>query len=660
MFAGQCCKSHEKLIERKAPDNSNTRTLRYLPASIVVLLIVAAEVIGGRMLCGAVATTRPSDPFAGKIKPLVADYCGRCHGDEKQKGDLNLTRFDSISKVTAEKSVWATVAERIEAGEMPPGKSKQLSSADRDALLNWVHSIVDEKLDPNHLTQDQLRTYLGGHVEGRRLSRTEYSNTIRDLIGLDVNPAEAIPADGSGGEGFDNDGDTLFVTDMLVEKYLDAARKVADAVMSDTLIRRRLGFEDSTRAPFRASLAAFARRAFRRPVDQAEIDRLMSPYDNAVSRGESSAAAAKLSLEAILISPHFLFLSDPQPRSGGLYRIDDYTLASRLSYFLWSTMPDETLFQLAAQNRLHEPQVLRQQLRRMIADRKSFALAENFTTQWLSLDELGYTITPGRLRFPEWNRELGQDEVREPILLLNNILREDRSLLELIDCSYTFANERLAKLYGIMGVSGNEMRRVTLKPDAHRGGLLTMAAVLTTTSFPIRTSPVLRGKWVMGKLLGTKVPPPPPTTPLLPKSDKVVNGKTFRQQLEVHRADPQCASCHKVMDQLGFGLDNFDAIGRWRTQIDGKPIDSSGVLPDGTKFNGPEELKRTMLKNKDQFLRTLARKMMGYALGRGVNPLDQTTVDDAVTAMKKDGFKPSTLIETIVMSRSFQYRYAEK
>jgi hypothetical protein len=598
--------------------------------------------------------------FDTKIKPLLSEYCGRCHGPDKQKGDLNLMRFDSPQKAIAEQDVWATVAERVEAGEMPPEKSKQPTAAERDTLLAWVHSFADEKVDPAHLTVEQERHFFRGHAMGRRLNRTEYANTVRDLIGIDAHPADALPADGSGGEGFDNDGDALFVSDLLLENYLDAARKIADAVIADEPTRLRLGFTDASRATVKTAIANLARRAFRRPVTDAEIERLLRPFDNAANRGETNLDAMKLPIAAVFVSPNFLFLSERQPAMQGLYRIDDYALASKLSYFLWSSMPDEELFTLAAQNRLHEPEVLKAQLRRMIASPKSIALAENFAGQWLGLDELGVSSTPGRRKFPEWNDQLKEDEKREVVLFFDAIVRQDRSLLELLDCNSTYLNEGLAKLYNIPGVTGDQFRRVTLSADSHRGGVLGMAAILTTTSFPLRTSPVLRGRWVMQNLLGSKVPPPPPNTPFLPKNDAVKNGLTFRQQLEKHRSNPACASCHAKMDPLGFGLDNFDPIGRWRSEIDGKPVDASGELPGGISFTGPEQLKQLLLKRKTEFLRTLSRKMMGYALGRGVNPLDLCTVQEAVDAMQQDGCKPSALLEKIVLSRSFQYRYAEK
>lgn len=598
--------------------------------------------------------------FDATIKPVVAEYCGKCHGPDKQKGDLDLMRFDSPQKAVAEKDVWATVAERIEAGEMPPSKSKQPTAEERDALLAWVHSFTDEKVDPAHLTAEQERHYFRGHAMGRRLNRTEYANTVRDLIGIDAKVADALPADGSGGEGFDNDGDALFVSDLLLEKYLDSARKIADAVVGDEATRRRLGFTDASRLTVKAAIAKLARRAFRRPVTDAEVEHLLRPFDRAAQRGETNLDAMKLPVAAVFVSPNFLFLNERQPSAEGLYRIDDYALASKLSYFLWSTMPDEELFTLAAQNRLHEPDVLKAQLHRMIASPRSIALAENFAGQWLGLDELGVSSTPSRRKFPAWSDQLKDDEKREVVLFFDAIVRDDRSLLELLDADSTFLNERLAKLYGIDGVTGDTFRRVKLSPASHRGGVLGMAAVLTTTSFPLRTSPVLRGRWVMQALLGSKVPPPPLNTPFLPKTDALKDGKTFRQQLEAHRANAACAGCHAKMDPLGFGLENFDPVGQWRTQIEGQPVDASGELPGGQKFTGPAELKQVLLKRKAEFLRTLSRKMMGYALGRGVNPLDLCTVQEAVDAMQRDGCKPSTLLEKIVLSRSFQYRYAEK
>jgi hypothetical protein len=546
---------------------------------------------------------------------------------------------------------------------MPPPKSKQPDETDKAKLLAWIASFAPSEIDCTPEGRARALGRLRTGVMSRRLNRTEYNNTMRDLVGVDIHPADGFPSDGSGGEGFDNNGDALFVSPLLMEKYLAAADRVLDAAFADAAARDRLVIAKAAKdlpARYAAKrvLEKFATRAFRRPVEDAELERFLSLFDRAAARGESFDLAIRLPLKSILISSHFLFLVETEPEKHGVYRVNDFVLAARLSYFLWSSTPDDELSSLAARGTLHDPQVLGGQVRRMLKDPKSRALAENFAIQWLALDGLGVSVRPDRRRFPDYDEDLARSMKQEAILFFDSVFREDRSLLELIDSDYTFANERLAKLYGIDGVKGPELRRVALPSDHSRGGVLGMAAVLTATSFPLRTSPVLRGKWVMESLLGGKVPPPPPTAGTLPTDDKKVNGLTFRQKLEKHRSKPECAGCHQKMDPLGFGLENFDPIGRWREKVSDEPVDASGVLPGGEKFSGPQQLRQVLLKRKPEFLRTLTRKLLGYALGRGLGAIDQCTIQDATTALDRSDYKPSVLVEQIVLSDSFQYRNA--
>jgi hypothetical protein len=516
-----------------------------------------------------------------------------------------------------------------------------------------------------------------GHVMSRRLSRDEYNNSIRDLIGLDLRPADRFPADGSGGEGFDNNGDALFTSAIHVEKYLDAAEYVVTAILKPTAAetsrfppqaiaaaRQRLlsampGPELPPREAARLIVGRFAERAFRRPVAAGEVERLLSVFDRALERGDSFESALKLPLKAILISPHFLFLVEPEPEKDGVYELPDYPLASRLSYFLWASMPDDELLRLAAEGKLRDDGFLREQIRRMVRDPRSRGLVESFTAQWLGLGALGDTVRPDPKRFPEFDDALADAMRREPVLFFDNLLREGRSLLELLDSDYTFVNERLARHYGIEKVQGPEMRRMPLT-DKNRGGVLGMAGVLTVTSYPLRTSPVLRGKWVLEDLLGARVPPPPPNAGELPKDDHNAKGLSFRKQLEMHRSRSECATCHQRMDPLGFGLENFDPIGRFRTEQAGQPIDAAGELPSGDKFNGPNQLKAVLLKQKNEFVRNLARKLLGYALGRQLYSFDQCVIDDSIKALEADGYKASILVERIALSYPFRHRYVKK
>jgi hypothetical protein len=318
-------------------------------------------------------------------------------------------------------------------------------------------------------------------------------------------------------------------------------------------------------------------------------------------------------------------------------------------------MPDEELLTLAAQKKLGEPTVLEAQVVRMLKDAKARDFAENFASQWLRTRELKTIVNPSHEKFPQYDAELRDAMADEPVEFFHGLFRENRPLIDCLDSDYTFANERLAKHYGIGGVTGRDFRKVAL-PDRVRGGVMTMAGVLTLTSYPRRTSPVLRGKWVMEEVLGTPPPPPPAMVKTLSTSERLQNGLTFRQQLEQHRADAQCAGCHARMDPLGFGLENFDAIGGWRTVVSDKPVDASGQLPGGKAFTGAAELKGLLLERKDDFTRNITEKMLAYALGRGLETSDWFVVRQMARDVAKDGYRAQRLVLEIVKSFPFQYR----
>jgi mono/diheme cytochrome c family protein len=644
--------------------------LRRVITTIVCLTTAAAGFISAAHkghAAGAPPLPTTQAAFISDIKPLLTAYCIDCHNPDKTKGDLDLTAFKTFADLKGAEQTFIDLSDRVEQFEMPPQKSKQPTAAERLKLTAWVAAAVPSQIDCSDAAREKALMHQRGGVMSRRMNRTEYNNTIRDLIGLDLKPADAFPADGSGGEGFDNNGDALFVSPMLLEKYLAAAEKIINAALAPDAkidVRQRIlvampGPQLTAKDAARNVVANFARRAFRRPVTDPETDRFLSLFNRARQRGEPFETAIKLPLQGILISPHFLFLVETEPQKQGIYRVNDFVLASRLSYYLWSSMPDEELFSLARAGKLHNAEVLKQQTRRMVKDSRSRAMTEDFATQWLGIGEVGESIRPSRQKFPEYDDELAASMKQETILFFDHIFRDDRSLLELLDCDYTFANERLAKLYGIADVKGPEMRRVKVT-DPARGGILGMASILTATSFPLRTSPVLRGKWVMESILGGKVPPPPPEAGTLPKDDATVKGLTFRQRLEKHRSKPECASCHQKMDPLGFGLENFDPVGRWRDKSAGESVDASGEMPNGDKFTGPRELKDVLLKRKPEFLRNFSRKMLGYALGRGLSKYDQCVIQDLTAALPDSGYRPSELIEQIVISKPFQYRYAGK
>jgi hypothetical protein len=415
-----------------------------------------------------------------------------------------------------------------------------------------------------------------------------------------------------------------------------------------------------TLACVRTDLARLAFRAYRRPVTPQEVDGLVHLVEMARLQGDTFEQGIEVALTAILVSPHFLFRieRDPNPADSlAAHDIGDFELASRLSYFLWSSMPDDQLFRAAADRSLHQQKILQAQIRRMLADPKAKALVENFAGQWLQLRNLD-TLAPDPDRFPAFDQRLRRDLIRESQLFIESIIHEDRSVLEFLDAGYTFLNERLADFYGIPGVRGAELRRVTLPPGSHRGGILTEAAILTVSSYPTRTSPVIRGKWILENILNTPPPPPPPDVPNL---DEKAIGKTasMRAQLEQHRASPVCAGCHARMDALGFGLENYDAIGRWRTHDGDFAVDASGKLPNGQTFNGPDGLKQILLSDPNAFARCLTEKLMTYALGRGLEDYDRPAVQSIVRAAAAEGYTFHALVEQVVLSRPFRMRRGE-
>ncbi|ADV63742.1 protein of unknown function DUF1588 [Isosphaera pallida ATCC 43644] len=426
-------------------------------------------------------------------------------------------------------------------------------------------------------------------------------------------------------------------------------------------------------AATRAILSHFAARAYRRPITRDEADRLTALARKIKRSGASYERSIQVAIQAILVSPHFLFRVEverpPQgqpatttseraaaasPTPPTFAPIGDWELASRLSYFLWSSMPDDELFAAAAQGKLRNEAEIEAQVRRMLRAPKARALAENFGTQWLQIRRLE-DATPSRRQFPAFNEALRRDMTEETIRFVEYIFREDRPILDFIQGRYTFANERLAKFYGIDGVQGEEFRRVELTDD-RRAGVLTQASVLTVTSNPTRTSPVKRGKYILEQILGTPPPPAPPNVPDLEDNRKARAAATLRQRLEQHRADPNCAVCHIKMDGLGFGMENFDAIGQWRDKDHGQPIDASGELPGGVTFNGPAELRAVLLKSRDQFRKAFTEKLLTYALGRGLDSHDACVVDRLVQATAEDGDRISRLVVEICLSEPFRMR----
>jgi hypothetical protein len=599
-------------------------------------------------------------PFLSQIKPLLVKYCTRCHGGRRPKGDIRLDAFSDEAAALKEHDVWERVAANLRSGDMPPAGKPRPTPAEMDLILGWIDRAV--------LAVDCGKERNPGRVTLRRLNRAEYNNTIRDLVGIRFRPADDFPSDDVG-YGFDNIGDVLSLSPLLLEKYLAAAEKIVDLAFKDEQARRRILIASPEKVgkkeAARLILREFARRAYRRPVHPGEVERLMRFVDLAQKNGESFEKGIRLALQAVLVSPHFLFRieRDPPPGRVGVvnsrmgnvngHYINDYELASRLSYFLWSSMPDEELFRLAEQKALRKGDNLERQVKRMLADPKAQALVDNFFGQWLQFRNLP-TATPDPGVYPAFDEELRAAMLKETQLFVGAIIKEDRSILDFLDADFSFVNERLARHYGIAGVKGPEFRRVKLPPT--RGGILGQASILTITSNPTRTSPVKRGKWVLETIFNAPPPPPPPEAGQLNEDKQAVLSGSLRKRMELHRAKPMCAACHQRMDPLGFGLENFDGIGGWRDKDGQFPIDASGTLPGGQTFNGPKELRQILVKKQAEFRRCLAEKMLTYALGRGLEPYDRCAVEAITKAVAQHDNRFSSLVLAVVQSEPFLMR----
>lgn len=638
------------------------------PARAAVFLI--ASVIGA-MSNSAIADDQPdqeTDPTdtewtASAAVEFVQTYCVDCHqGDDAESG-LDLVTFDSKAKVVDSIETWQRIADRVHDGQMPPEQSETPTSEARKSFVDWIRSTIYQAVCDDGV--------LPGPPVVRRLNRTEYANTVRDLLGIHVNAGHALPFDGAGGEGFDNAAETLFISPIYAEKFLDAARSALGHALKDPAARKRIVISEpnADRPPSQAArevMAGFLPRAFRRPASDVEIDQYVNLFDVAYEQDDSFTSAIQFALEAAMVSPKFLFRLEQPSESETEVLVSHHEMASRLSYFLWASMPDAELLRLADQGKLHDEMVLAQQVRRMLrsdVDKRGFrrdakvrGFASSFVEQWLGTRALGREFKPDKIFASSYNSELEGGMKYEPILFFEDLLADNRSLLNLIDSDFTYVNRSLARHYRVKGEFRAQPKKVELSEDSHRGGLLGMSAVLAVSSFPHRTSPVLRGKWILETLLGTPPPPPPPNVPGLEEIADDAKPTSLRARLELHRTDPTCASCHATMDPLGFGLENFDVLGRWRTVDEGVPIDASGELPGGVTFNGPDELKLLLMERKEQFIRNLTSKMLGFALSRGLTYEDDCVVESILRELEKNDYKAQTLITEIVMSIPFRYK----
>ena len=739
--------------------------------------------------------------FAKEGVAFLQKHCLACHGEKKKNAGVALHTFTSEASLLKNRKLWDSVVKVIAEGEMPPADKPRPLAGESEQFLATINAIFD-KADLNAKPDP-------GRVTIRRLNKTEYANTVRDLVGIDFNPAEDFPADDIG-YGFDNIGDVLTISPVLLERYLAAAESITNRAIlanppkpperwvgakylepgtdpekvpkfrpittgnlnsqysitltGDYTFRFRAFAETIDDEPVRVSvtidgaevaaltlpagdeksakfhetklkvtkgsariavnlvnpkknaqgkerrllvenfnlngpadtrpethkklLAAdpskpkreqtreimgrFATKAYRRPATPEEIERLVKFVEATEARGEKYETAIQFALQGVLTSPKFLFRVelDDRPDSVDAHLINEYQLASRLSYFIWASMPDDELFALAAKNQLGAN--LDAQVKRMLKDPKAATLVDNFVMQWLQLKRLA-TFAPDQKMFPQFNEDLRRSMIRETQLFFEEMVREDRSILDVVDGRYTHIDGKLAAIYGIKDTKGNywstpkptpggqnipwdKFVRVELPADGLRAGILTQASILTVTSNPTRTSPVKRGRWVLEQVLGTPPPPPPPNVPELKEDPKAISSGSLRQRMEEHRKNPACANCHAKMDAMGFALENFDAIGKFRTKDGAFDIDPAGKLPDGRQFQNPQQLKSLLKEKKELIAGNWAEKMLTYALGRGLEYYDKQTLKKIVAGTEKGGYAFSALVTEIVRSDAFRMR----
>lgn len=621
-------------------------TARILAAGYTALILVTA----------GTASAQVAGFSFDQSQAFLKTYCQACHLGKAAAGGFHVQRVATPGTFDSEAARWTALVARVKNGEMPPKGSPAPSLDQREHFTAWVDTTLRAAACASGITP--------GPSPIRRLNRDEYTATIRDLFDLHLDVGRSLPADGAGGEGFDNAAETLFLSPLHSEKYMEAARFVTDFAAREFKPKAKIfvsrpgpGVTHDTAA--REILTAFLPRAFRRPLEAADIAPYMDLFNAAQKQGLPFEQSVLFAIRGALVSPLFLFRTEPLNSTGAPRPLDQFALASRLSYFLWGSMPDELLFDVAAAGKLNDPEVLKQLIGRMLRNDRSLDFAQRFVEQWLRTRELGTEKLPDPKLFPTYaNEELRSDIRFQPILYFRELLMRDMSLLNLLDSRTTIGTSNLTKHYGetwpLNKGAQKQPQFVELPEGSTRGGLLGMAAVLAVSSYPYRTSPVLRGAWILDSILGTPPPPPPPNVPALDEAHGGTAPKSVRERLTQHRENAVCASCHSRIDPLGFALENYDPIGRWRAEDGGKPVDNSAEMADGTKFAGPDELKRVLLDRKDLFIRNLAGKMLGFALGRGLTLKDSCAVDDIVAQVKTRDYSAQSLVEAIVLSVPFR------
>ena len=599
--------------------------------------------------------SKAAEPYAlDDSRRFLDSYCTACHQGDSAAAKFRVDGLDSIESFRARPDDWKRLASRVTNSEMPPKGAPAPEMKERVRFLDWVEATWRSQACAAFLAPAPTMI--------RRLNREEYSATVRDLFDLQIDVTELFPVDGAGGEGFDNAAETLFLSPLHSEKYLEAAKYVLDAASKEFKSRDRIfvarpGDGVSEEEAARRILVEFLPRAFRRPIGEEEIEPYVDLFRRAREQGRDFEPAVFFSLRAALVSPLFLFHVDP---AEGGPELRQYALASRLSYFLWGGPPDELLFDIAAAGKMDDANVLRRLVPRMLRDDRALEFFTRFVEQWLRTRELSGTHRPDLELFPEYasNEELRSDIRLQPVFFFRQVFREDRSLLDFIDSDGTILTRDLIDHFGLdveKKERGKNPDWMDLPEGSSRGGLLGMPAVLAVSSHPYRTSPVLRGAWILDSMLGTPPPPPPPNVPPLEERKEGDAPRSVREMLQQHSANPTCATCHERIDPLGFTLENYDVIGRWRDDDGGAPIDAEGVLPDGSAAVGPDGLKAALLERKELFVRNLTKRMLGYALGRGLAPADACAVETIVTRVAERDYQAWELVREVVLSEPFLY-----
>ena len=625
--------------------------------------------------------------YVDKVLPIIKTKCLDCHGAEDPDGEFDLSKYLDGDAAVKAGDAWERVARRVRLNEMPPPGSPGLNDPEKAAFHRWVDSRPAQDLC-NQIASDETQAWYAGYVMNRRLTRTEYGNALRDATGQPLHDELLPPEDGGGGEGFDTAGDSLFTSAIHLEAYLQSTQVAVDQLFGAPLNKAPESTQEAQVhllgalqrlqalsgaaindpaaaeaailrgdiAPVRELVRSYARFVWRRPVEEQELAKLDALHQRSFESSQDGVGSFKQLFKAILLSPNFLFVNEPEPESPGVQRLTPHQFAMRMSLVLWSSIPDLELLKLADEGTLYEPEVVKAQMQRMLADNRARALGENFGLQWLGLRDFKQSKPDGEV-FPNYDQEIADSALEESILFVSNIFRENRPLTELLDSDYLYLNETMANFYGIPWDAQEGWQKVALEGEARRrGGVSTMASVLIRTSYPRRTSPVLRGRWILEDILGARVPPPPPNVPALEEAGHGDDSLTLRQRLELHRKNPECASCHDRRDPLGFGMENFDAIGRWRMEDQGQPIDAVGIMPSGDKFEGAQELKQVLMKRKDEFYKHVTRKLVGFSLGRPINKFDQCIIDKSLERLHSEGTS-TVILEEVLLSYGFQHRY---